>query len=193
MREGLTGASADAVEFLTAQHREVEQMWAQLQASHRNGTSDQERLSQAIVTMLSQHDALETQLLYPELREKAGQEGEQLSKHSLAEHQKARDLLTEVDGKDVRDESVFATLSECISDVTHHVEEEEQKVFPLLRAQVDEQRLMELGQRMEKMMAMAPTHPHPRTPDSKIGATIAGAVSGVVDKARDTVGKADKD
>lgn len=186
------GASVDAVEFLVAQHRELEQLWSQLQLSHENGSADQERLSEEIVKLLSQHDAIETQFLYPELRDSAGDEGTELSDHSLGEHQRVRELLTQVDGKDIRDEGIFSAMSECISTVMHHVEEEEQEIFPLLRAQADEPRLMQLGERMSKMMAMAPTHPHPHTPDNKIGATIAGAVSGMVDKARDTVREADK-
>ncbi len=190
--DATTGASVDAVEFLTAQHREVDQLWSQLQLSHQNGSSDQVRLAEEIVTRLSQHDAIETQLLYPELRDNAGDQGKQFSDHSLGEHQQVRELLTEVDGKDITDESVFSTMADCIETVKHHVEEEEQEIFPLLRSHCDEQRLMELGERMAKMLPMAPTHPHPLTPDSKAGATIAGAVSGVVDKARDAVRDARK-
>jgi hypothetical protein len=44
--------------------------------------------------------------------------------------------------------------------------------------------------RMAEMDRMAPTHPHPHTPDSTLGATVAGAVSAVVDRARDAVREA---
>jgi hypothetical protein len=49
---------------------------------------------------------------------------------------------------------------------------------------------MDLGTRMAEMHRMAPTHPHPHTPDSKVGATVAGAVSAVVDRARDAMREA---
>jgi hemerythrin superfamily protein len=138
------------------------------------------------VTALSQHDAIETQLLYPELRG-LGDQGRQLSDHSLEEHQRVRELLKEVDGKDPRDDAVFTSLGSCIALVMDHVREEEGVIFPLLRAKCDPDRLRQLGERMQSTMKMAPTHPHPSTPNSKIGATVAGAAAGVADRVRDAV------
>lgn len=189
---GMTGARADAIELLTEQHREVEQLWRQLEAAHPNGGDIETVLGQELVEKLSRHDAVETQLLYPELRDTGGDAGKELAEHSLEEHKKVRDLLSEVDGKDFRDDKVFATMRECIETVAHHVEEEEGRIFPMLRQVCDEPRLMELGEKMEKAFQLAPTHPHPHTPDSKIGATVAGAVSSVVDRARDAVSEARK-
>jgi hemerythrin superfamily protein len=184
--DGMTGAAADAVELLTSQHREVDQLWKQLQQSHRDGSDVQSQLSQEIVTRLSQHDAIETQFLYPELR-KLGEQGRQLADHSLDEHQQVRELLSEVDGKDIRDENVFSTMARCLSAVSEHVEDEEHKAFPLMREQCGEERLMDLGHDMSDAMKMAPTHPHKHMPDSKVGAAVAGAVAGVADKARDAM------
>ena len=185
--QGFSGASPDAIELLTGHHREVEQLWTHVEESHAEGSEVQVQLAQEIVTILSQHDAIETQFLYPELRSADGADGQQLSDHSLDEHQQVRELLTEVDGKDVRDESVYSALAQCIANVMEHVAEEEQQIFPLLRQSVGQERLTELGEQMAAAMKMAPTHPHPTTPNSKIGATVAGAVTGVIDKARDAV------
>lgn len=187
MNQAKPGASGDAIELLTGQHREVEQMWTQLQAAHASGSDVQNQLAEQIVTMLSQHDAIETQFLYPELRSAGAAQGQQLSDHSLEEHQEVREMLSAVDGRDVSDESVYSTLSACISAVTAHVAEEEQEIFPLLRQSCSAERLNELGQQMTAALAMAPTHPHPTTPNSKVGATVAGAVTGIMDKARDAI------
>jgi hemerythrin superfamily protein len=185
---GMTGARADAIELLTSQHREVEQLWNQINGSHATGGGAiQTEIGQKIVEMLSRHDAIETQFLYPELRDAAGERGKELSSHSLEEHRQVRELLTQVDGKDFNDDSVFATLRQCIESVMHHVHEEEGQVFALLRQSCDETRLMDLGTRMAEAFERAPTHPHPHTPDSKLGATVAGAVSSVVDRARDAM------
>jgi hemerythrin superfamily protein len=186
-REGTTGAAADAIELLTTQHREVAQLWSQLQQSHRDGAELQHDLADRIVTMLSKHDAIETQLLYPELRERCGEQGRRMSDHSLEEHQQVREMLAEVDGHDISDPRVFDTMSRCLQAVLHHVEEEEGKVFPVLRGHVDEARLMDLGQQMATMMPTAPTHPHPHMPDSKTGAKVAGAVSSAIDHTRDAI------
>jgi hemerythrin superfamily protein len=179
--------TTDVTQFLTSQHREVDQLWSRLRDARLGGGASVSDLSQQIVTLLSQHDALETQLLYSELRD-LGDEGRHLADHSLDEHKVVRELLTRIDGKDPREDSVFADLTACMTNVMQHVREEEGQVFPLMRERCDTNRLHELGERMQSMMKMAPTHPHPHTPDSKIGATVAGAVAGMADKARDAMG-----
>jgi len=185
--QGMTGAAADMIELLTRQHREVDQLWTRLKEAHTAHAKVQIELATDIVQRLSQHDALETQLLYPELRKASPDQGKSLSDHSLDEHKQVRELLTQVDGRDPADESVFNTFMECVSAVMHHVQEEEQQIFPLLRQKCGEERLMELGMQMEAMLPVAPTHPHPHTPDGKLGAAVAGAAAGLVDKARDAL------
>jgi hemerythrin superfamily protein len=181
-----TGTRADAIELLTTQHRDVEQLWSQAQAARGNGDHQlAQDLANRIIGMLSQHDAIETMELYPALR-KAGDQGEQMADHALEEHQKVRELLAAADGKDIGDEAVWQSLSQALTDVQHHVQEEEGQMFPVLRT-LGQERLTELGESMEKAMKMAPTHPHPSTPNSGIGATVVGAVAGAVDRARDAI------
>jgi hemerythrin superfamily protein len=183
-----TGARADAIEFLTAQHRDVEQLWKHLEVAHRDADLELEQdLGRRIIAMLSQHDALETMILYPVLRGLDG--GDFLADHALEEHREIRELLAEVDGKDLEDEREFRTLARAIDLVQGHVEEEEGTLFPALRA-VGQERLYEMGDAMEKAMHVVPTHPHPSTPDSGIGAALMGTVAGVVDRARDALAHA---
>jgi hemerythrin superfamily protein len=173
-----TDPSLDAVELLTSQHREVEQLWQQCRAA----TSDDMRqdLVQGIIRMLSQHDALETTLLYPAVRTADG--GDQLAEHSLEEHQQIRELLKKADGGD------HGSLEAAMRMVEHHVhQEEEPKIFPLLRERMDGEQLMDLRRRMERQMKTAPTHPHPTTPNNPLAAKVTGAVAGMADRARDAL------
>lgn len=174
----------DIVEHLTAEHRQVEQMWSDLQQAHQAGVANQQDLGQEIVRALSQHDALELQLLYPALS-RAGQQ--ELAEGAKEEHAAIRRLLNEVDGKDPADETVFRTFVQILTDVDSHVAQEEQVMFPLLRAGLPTEELIDLGEKSEKAEKLAPTHPHPTTPDGKVGATVAGAAAGLVDKARDAL------
>jgi hemerythrin superfamily protein len=159
MSDTRPGGSEDPLDFLSHQHRQVEQLWIQLEAAHGTDNEIQAGLAREIVAMLSQHDAVEVQLLYPTLRERGGERGEELANHSLAEHQKVREQLQEVDGKDPRDEQVWTTLSQCIADVQQHVEEEEGEIFPLLRQHWDADERVQLCQQMNEVLANAPTHP----------------------------------
>lgn len=174
----------DLIEHLTSEHRQVEQTWAQLQEAHAAGAATQQDLGQEIVRMLSQHDALELQLLYPAL-ERIGEEG--MSGHGKEEHAEVRRLLNEVDGKDPADEGVFSTFEQIMLSVDSHVAEEEEAMFPLLRSGMSSDELIDLGKKSEQAENMAPTHPHPTTPDGKVGATVVGGAAGLVDKARDAL------
>lgn len=187
MNDETTGARADAVELLTSHHRDVEQLWTRAQETHAAGDqSTASDLGQRIITLLSQHDAIETQLLYPALRD-TGERGDTLAEHSLEEHQKVRELLKAADG-DLDDTKGWSNLAEALSHVIEHVGEEESQVFPLLRTAGQEE-LYELGDTMEKAMNVAPTHPHPSTPNNPLGATIMGGAAGVLDRVRDALKK----
>ena len=68
----------------------------------------------------------------------------------------------------------------------HHVEEEEGELFPELRKAMKRKELEELAEALEAAKKVAPTHPHPRAPDTPPGNVIAGVAAGAVDKAQDT-------
>lgn len=164
-----TGSSEgrDVVEHLTAEHRQVEQMWSDLRQAHQAGAANQQDLGQEIVRALSQHDALELQLLYPALR-RAGQQ--EMADRGKKEHAEIRRLLDEIDGKDPADEAVFSTFVRILADVDAHVAHEERVMFPLLRAGLSSEELIDLDEWSEEAEELAPTHP--TTPDGKIGATV---------------------
>jgi hypothetical protein len=86
-----------------------------------------------------------------------------------------------------KDERYDAKVTVLIELVRHHVEEEESDLFPEVRRALGRKRLAEIGEAMEKAKKAAPTRPHPRQPDEPPGNVIAGAVAGVVDKARDVL------
>jgi hypothetical protein len=74
-----------------------------------------------------------------------------------------------------------------MENVRHHVKEEEQEFFPKVRAQLDRNALADVGQAMATAKEMAPSHPHPRSPDTPPGNLVAAAGASVVDRISDTV------
>jgi hypothetical protein len=50
------------------------------------------------------------------------------------------------------------------------------------------ERLVEMAQEVERVKAMAPTRPHPMTPNEGIVRTVAGPVASLLDHLRDAVG-----
>jgi hemerythrin superfamily protein len=179
----MTGTRADAIELLTSDHREVEQFFRQYEAAaHDDGVAH--HAAEEIIKELSVHAAVEEMILYPMMRKVAPEE-EGLVDHSLEEHQEVKELLAKVDGKPANDAAVRQTFGKLKSSVEEHVSEEEGKLFPALRKHVKEDELMQMGEKMAKAKAMAPTHPHPKAPNTPPGNLVAGPFAALADKVRD--------
>ena len=183
----MTGARADAIELLTSDHREVEQLFHQYEAAG-NDAGVAKYAADKIITELSVHAAVEEQILYPLMR-KADPDQSVLVDHSLEEHQEVKTLLDKVDGRDANEPEIRQIFAKIKSAVEEHVSEEEGKLFPALRSQVKQDELMQLGEKMAKAKEMAPTHPHPNAPNTPPGNLMLGPVAAMVDKVRDFLRK----
>ena len=65
-----------------------------------------------------------------------------------------------------------AKVTVLIESVRHHVEEEEQDMFPRVRKALSREQLSELGDLIERAKKVAPTRPHPKAPDEPPGNAI---------------------
>jgi len=178
-----TGARVDAIELLSTDHREVEQFFRQYEAAS-NDDGVAHHAAEQIIRELSVHAAVEEMILYPLIRKlDPAQSG--LVDHSLEEHQEVKELLARIDGRPANDPETRQTMGKLKSAVEEHVSEEEGKLFPALRNQVKADELMQLGEKMAKAKAMAPTHPHPNAPNTPPGNIVAGPLAAIADKVRD--------
>ena len=139
-----------------------------------------------IVEELSRHAAIEEQVFYPVVRATMP-DAEDMTLESLEEHHVVKWLLSELDRMDPTDERFTAKTTVLIENVRHHVEEEEDDLFPKVRDEFGRRALQDLGAALQDAKAGAPTHPHPRSPDSPPGNVVMGAIAGAIDKVGDTV------
>ena len=177
-----TGTQQDAIQLLTADHTEVEQMFRQVESLPGGGA--QEELVQSIVRELSVHAVIEEQVLYPAMRE-ALPDGDELVKEAIDEHQQVKETLAAIERADATERGPL--LVQLIGNVRHHVEEEETELFPKLRASVGNEELQAMGAKLASAKKMAPTHPHPNAPNTPPGNIVGGAAAAVLDKARDAL------
>jgi hypothetical protein len=68
-----------------------------------------------------------------------------------------------------------------MKEVSAHVKDEEENLFPALLEACPQDYLFELGEKIREAKKTAPTHPHPSASDSK----LATAGAGLVDRIRD--------
>ncbi len=137
----------DAIEFLTHQHHQTEELFEQYQAA--SDASQRRKLAEEIVEDLEQHTTLEETVFYPTVRERIPDLEKEILE-DLEEHHAVELLLKEVAEGDPTDERFDAKISVIQEQVEHHVEEEEQDLFPRVRDALGDDALRELGRRMQQ-------------------------------------------
>jgi hemerythrin superfamily protein len=191
-RRGATAAhrrepsTTDAIAYLKADHRAVEGLFRAYEKAGDRAFRTKRKLVDDMVRELVQHSAIEEQVFYPAARRGVPSSTDDVLE-SLEEHHIVKWLLSELVGMDPRDERFNAKVAVLVENVRHHIRDEEHDLFPEVRAQLGRKALVELGEQLQKAKRLAPTRPHPRSPDEPPGNIIAGAVAGVVDRARAAV------
>jgi hemerythrin superfamily protein len=179
-----TETTQDAVELLTADHRKVDGLFAQIESS---SGADKDEAVRQVTRELSIHAAIEEQIVYPVMR-RSLPDGDAKVEEAIAEHQTVKETLAEIEhlGSSAERDHKLGSL---MAGVRHHVEEEESGLFPELRAAVGDEELRAMGEKLAAAKKLAPTHPHPHAPATPPGNIVAGAAAAVVDKARDAVSR----
>ena len=113
----------DVIELLEQDHRKVEELFSQYEASPDDATADQ------ICQELDVHATVEEEIVYPRLADI----DPELKQHADEEHGTAKGLIGQI-----RDRigNVRELVEQLKASVEHHVEEEESKAFPEMRAQL---------------------------------------------------------
>lgn len=171
------------VQMLLADHRHAEQV---LQG-FTDTTADQKDDAFCELTYtLVRHEVAEEEVVYPALRRYVDG-GDDLADMRIAEQSKAEELLAEMEEAGVDSAEFPAMFTTLRSEVLAHAEAEEQSVFPELTTCISPDELLELGRRYSRAKKLAPTHPHPHSPDTPPGDLVMGPVAEVVDRVRDAV------
>ena len=130
-----------ATSLLEKQHRKVESLFKQIES----GKSEPAPLLAELANELVAHMAIEQESFYPAVRQiKEDLILESYEEHAIAELALKRLLAT--DPEDISFKARVTTLKELIQ---HHVEEEEEELFPKVEEAIDEKRLTELGKEMK--------------------------------------------
>jgi hemerythrin superfamily protein len=155
---GENQVESDVLSMLSAQHREVEKLFAALEQS-RAGEA-RAALRDELVEALVLHAAVEEQVFYPTVRVP---ETEALVLESIEEHKAMKRTLLDLAEVAVGDETFPAKLATLKELVLHHAKhEEERKLFPLLRGLMSAEQREALAQELTAAMIEAMEGPSPR-------------------------------
>jgi hemerythrin superfamily protein len=171
----------DVVDLLTAQHQQVKSLFATLRTAR--GDAAQEPFDQ-LRKLLAVHETAEEEVVYPALRSLGADD---IVEARLAEEDQAKEALADLEKMGPTAPGFAGELASFEKAVLAHAEAEETEVFPRLRKGIDQDRRQKMARAVRVAEAVAPTHPHPRAPESAIGNLVVGPFAAIVDRVRDAI------
>jgi hemerythrin superfamily protein len=132
----------DAIDLLTEQHREVEELFAQLEDAEGD---EKEQIFVQLADKLAMHAKIEELHFYP-----AGKDDDTEDEllEAVEEHLAVKRVLADLLDLEVDDETFDAKCKLLQELVDHHVEEEEKTLFPKVRKVLDAEELVAIAQEM---------------------------------------------
>ncbi|NSC24685.1 hemerythrin domain-containing protein [Streptomyces albus subsp. chlorinus] len=179
------GHGGTVIDELTTDHREVEELFAKIEALPPGHEKRKLYADQATIELV-RHSVAEEEYLYPAVRAHVPGGGT-LADRELEDHRGAERLMKELEGLESGDPSFDRTLTSLIHEIRSHVSEEEGTLFPRLREAVPPQELAELGDKVRHAKKTAPTRPHPHSPQQPPANKLLAPGAGLVDRIRDAL------
>jgi hemerythrin-like domain-containing protein len=176
----------DVIEILEQDHREVEQMFGELEALRGAATDEaksrRKELSEQVTIELVRHSVAEEVLVYPQVEKKVSAEQ---AEHAREEHAEAEETLHRLEKLDPDDPAFDVELATLIEEIRHHIEDEEGEMFTQMRRDIEPDELRKLGDRVDAFKKVAPTRPHPNVPNEALPRMAAGPAASLFDRMRD--------
>ncbi len=135
----------NAIELLKADHDVVADLFKQVETNE----SEHPALFKKIKAELDVHTHIEETIFYPKLKAEGNKELVDITLEGIEEHRQVKMFLRELDALADDSEKFEPKLMVLIEDVEHHVKEEENEMFPLVKNHFDSGVLDELGAEME--------------------------------------------
>jgi len=176
----------DVIEILEHDHREVEQMFTELESLRGAPTEEQKArrkdVTEQVTIELVRHSVAEEVLVYPLVEDKVSAEE---AEHARKEHAEAEETLQRLEKLDADDPGFDDELATLMSEIRHHITDEEGEMFAHMRQVIDPEELRKLGARVEAFKKVAPTRPHPHVPNEALPRIAAGPAASLFDRMRD--------
>ena len=134
--------SVSAIDLLEKDHQEVDGFFDEYETLEDAG--EKERMALKICLALTVHTQIAEEIFYPAAREAI--EKAELIDEAIVEHASAKQLIAEIEEMDAGDEFYDAKVKVLGEQVRHHIEEEEDELFPEVKnSELD---LEALGEKM---------------------------------------------
>ncbi|WP_052045964.1 hemerythrin domain-containing protein [Candidatus Paracaedibacter symbiosus] len=127
-------------DLLIVDHNKVKQLYREMLI---HSGKEQEDLFNQIKTEVLLHAHAEEEIFYKHLQKRDSLDSQ--IEHSYSEHQEVENQLEEITSKISSGEEWLGIAKEMMQNLSHHIEEEENKLFPEARKIIDKNEEKELG------------------------------------------------
>ena len=138
----------NAFKLLEADHEKVAGIFEKLEPTTERGVKTREDLFAQLKTELDIHAGIEETIFYPALKDV--DKTHDLVLEAYEEHHVIKQLLAELDALSKDDEQWGAKLKVLQENVEHHVEEEEDELFPKAQKVLSAEEVEALGERLQQ-------------------------------------------
>lgn len=172
----------DVLALLTTDHREALELVTEIR-----GTADGEtrrELADRLISELVRHSVAEETYVYPTMKAHVP-DGEKHVEHDVEEHKELERTMKALEAADAATPEFDELMGSLEATLRDHISDEEDEQFPLLREHVPADQLVDLAGKVEQLKAIAPTRPHPASPNNQLFHLLVGPGVGLVDRLRD--------
>jgi hemerythrin-like domain-containing protein len=139
----------DAIEMLKADHEKVKGLFRQYEAAGDRAYQKKRSIAEEVFTEITVHSTLEEELFYPAVKAETDKQGQELVAESVEEHHVVAMLIEELKALDPKDERYDAKFTVLMENIEHHIEEEEDELFPEAEDVLGDE-IEELGAQMKE-------------------------------------------
>lgn len=138
----------DAFELLKTDHKKVSGIFEKLEPTTERAIKTREELFTQLKQELDVHAEIEETIFYPAIKD--ADETHEITLEAYEEHAVIKRLLKELAAEPKDTEEWAAKLTVLKENVEHHVEEEEDEMFPKAKKVLGDERSEQLGTEMQQ-------------------------------------------
>lgn len=144
----------NAIRVLLRDHEEIGKLFNQFVEAGEEAYKQKQTIADKVIDEITRHARLEDEILFPALKEKGGEEGEEMALEGMEEHDVTRFMLDRLKKTKAEDKKFNPRFKALMESSKHHFMEEEREIFPKAKKTLkgDLERLGKAMQALQKQM-----------------------------------------
>ena len=149
-KEAHNAREENPVRMLEQDHRKVEALFEQYEKAREGGESTRKEIVDQISRELEVHAQIEERIFYQAFKSVSSEDPKKVVRESFEEHKIVKTLIAELALLRPGDEQFEAKVTVLKESVEHHVEEEEDELFPAAEKLFGDDQMRDLAARMRE-------------------------------------------